>query len=79
MIAAQLARGSMWVSASRGLVNLFGLVSTIALARLLVPADFGLVAIAITMLAILSAITNLSLAEALVQHKAPTPEHYHTA
>jgi O-antigen/teichoic acid export membrane protein len=78
-ISSRLLRGSLWISASRGLVNLFGFVSTIVLARLLTPDDFGLVAIATTMIAILQSITQLSLSQALVHHSNPTYDHFHAA
>lgn len=78
-IRSRLAKGTFWITVTRGATNLLGLVSTIVLARLLMPADFGLVAIATTMLAIVSAITELSLSNALIQHSNPTEEHFHTA
>jgi len=76
-LSERLVRGSLWITASRGLVNFLGLVSTFVLARLLVPADFGLVALGTTMLAIVSAVTNLSLSQALVHHRNPTDDHFH--
>ncbi len=76
---ARVARGAIWVTAARMAVNALGFVSTIVLARLLVPADFGLVALATTMLAILSSITSMSLSSALVQHSDPTREHLDTS
>lgn len=78
-VAAKAAKGSMWISAARALVNLLGFVSMIVLARVLMPADFGLVAIGTTILAIVAAVTNLSLSQALVQHSEPTDAHFHTA
>jgi PST family polysaccharide transporter len=69
----------MWISASRGIVNALGFLSTIVLARLLLPSDFGLVALGTTMLAILQAVTNLSLSQALVHHREPTADHFHAA
>ena len=53
--------------------------STILLARLLVPADFGLVALATSILAIVNAMTALPVSEALIQHRQPTTDHFHTA
>jgi O-antigen/teichoic acid export membrane protein len=44
-------------------------------ARLLVPEDFGLVAIATTVTAIITSLTELSLSSALVQHKDLHEEH----
>lgn len=74
-----MARGATWIAASRVVISLIGLANTLVLARLLVPDDFGLVAIAISVSAIVVSMTELSLAQALVQHKAPTDSHYNTA
>lgn len=78
-ISSRLLLGSIWITASRGLVNALGFISTVVLAHLLTPADFGLVALGTTMLAILQAITQLSLSQALIHHPAPTEAHFHTA
>jgi PST family polysaccharide transporter len=78
-VRSRLAVGTIWMTAARGAVNLFGLISTTVLARLLTPADFGVVALGLTVTAILSAVTNISMSAALVQHKDPTQEHFHTA
>lgn len=78
-LSARLARGSMWISASRGIVNLLGFLSTLVLARLLVPEDFGLVALGMTLFLIVQSITDLSLAQALVHHADPSEAHFHTA
>jgi O-antigen/teichoic acid export membrane protein len=78
-ISSRLLRGSLWISASRALVNIFGFVSTIVLARLLAPEDFGLVALGTTMIAVLQAVTRLSLNQALIHITDPTDEHFHGA
>lgn len=77
-IRSSLAKGAFWTLASRVLVNIVSLLSTFLLARLLTPEDFGLVAIATTLLEIISAATNLSLGNALIRHADPTEEHFHT-
>jgi len=74
-----LSKGAAWIGSSRLLVNALGLISTLVLARLLVPEDFGLVALAESIFAMVAAITELSLAHALVQHRKPQAHHYHTA
>jgi len=61
------------------MVNVFAFASTILLARLLTPDDFGLVAIAVALLAIINAVTSLSLSEALIQLRNPTRAHLDTA
>ena len=75
----KLARGVIWVGSARVLINLIGLASTLLLARFLMPADFGLVAIAMTVMSIVSAVTEISLGSALIQHENPTDAHYDTA
>lgn len=75
----KLARRVVWVSSARVLINLIGLASTLLLARFLMPADFGLVAIAMTFVTIIGSITEISIGAALVQHENPTDEHYDTA
>lgn len=75
----RLTRGAAWLAATRLLVNMVGLASTILLARLLMPADFGLVAIATTIAAVVGSITELSLSSALVQHDNPEDRHFDSA
>jgi O-antigen/teichoic acid export membrane protein len=75
----RLTRGAAWLTATRLLVNLIGFASTIALARMLLPADFGLVAIAATIAAVIGSVTELSLSSALVQHDDPDDRHFDAA
>jgi O-antigen/teichoic acid export membrane protein len=78
-VRGKLAKGTAWISAAGALTNLLQLVTTLVLARLLAPADFGLVALATTLLAMITSVTELSLTSALVQLRAPTDHHFHTA
>lgn len=78
-VRKRLTIGAVWTAGGRIASNLLGLASTLALARLLTPADFGLVALATIVLAIIAAVTELSLSNALIQHKDPQREHYDTA
>ncbi len=78
-IADRLVTGSLWVSLSRIIVNGLSTLSTIVLAWYLLPSDFGLVALATTMLAIVTTITELSLNEALIRHEAPGESHFSAA
>ena len=55
------------------------IVSTIVLARLLVPEDFGLVAMAMTVVALLDLMRTFGLEMALIQNQDATPRHYNTA
>ena len=75
----RLTRGAVWLAAAGALVNLTAFANTLLLARLLVPADFGLVAIATTITAIIMSVTELSLSSALIHHKNPQDDHFHSA
>lgn len=59
--------------------NAFAAISTIFLARLLTPADFGIVALATSMLLVLQAFTDFSLTQALVRNAETTDEHLNSA
>ena len=78
-ITGRLIKGSMWLSLSRAIVNGLAVLSTFVLAWNLAPSDFGVVALGTTILVIVSTITELSLAEALIRHKAPDESHFSAA
>lgn len=78
-IAGRLARGTAWLAGARLVMNALALAGTLVLARLLTPDDFGLVALATTVFTLVQSLTELSLSQALVQHRAPEPAHYHAA
>jgi len=75
----RLTKGATWIAATRILVNIIAFANTLLLARLLTPADFGLVAIAIAITTVVTSVTELSLASALIQHKNPRDEHFDSA
>ena len=54
-------------------------VNILILARLLVPADFGLVAMAMSAIAIIELASAFSFEVALIQREHPTREYYDTA
>lgn len=56
-----------------------GLISTLILVRLLSPADFGTVGLAMVTFAILDTMSDLSFEKALIRHADPKPDHYNTA
>lgn len=64
-------------------VNIFrrsiGVISTVILARLLPPADFGLVAMASVLLVMVQAITEFGFDVALIQKQNTDRSHYDTA
>src|SRR5688572_28508821 len=75
----RMARGAAWMVALRFTIRGVGLASTLILARLLVPADFGLVAIATSILGLLEAMSEFSFDTALIRHPDATRRHYDTA
>ncbi|NTZ42133.1 lipopolysaccharide biosynthesis protein [Altererythrobacter sp. SALINAS58] len=74
-----LLKGASWLSAVNILSTALGFVSTLVLARLLVPEDFGIVAIAVSIAGIAETLTHLSLSQALLQNKNPEEHHFDTA
>ena len=65
----QTAIGATWMMAWRMVTRFLGLASTLVLARVLMPADFGLVAMATTFGAAVEALSQLGLQDALVRHR----------
>jgi lipopolysaccharide exporter len=75
----EMARGAAWMVLFRLFDRSIGLVSTAVLARVLVPADFGLVAMAMSVIALIELATAFSFDIALIQKKDPQREHFDTA
>ena len=71
-----MAQGAFWMVLAKALERGLGLVSTIVLARILVPADFGLVAMATSLIAFLELLTYFGLDIALLRDRETTPAHY---
>jgi O-antigen/teichoic acid export membrane protein len=74
-----MARGAVWMVMFKLLERSIGLISTLILARLLVPADFGVVAMALTFIAMAELLTAFGFDIALIQNQNATEEHYNTA
>ncbi len=56
-----------------------GLISTLILARLLVPGDFGIVAMATSLIALLELFSAFGMDTVLIQQRDATPAHFNTA
>jgi lipopolysaccharide exporter len=74
-----LARGTMWTMMLRWAIRLTGLVSTVLLARLLSPSDYGIVTIATLIVSTIEVFSQTGQASALVRLPNPTREHYDSA
>lgn len=75
----KIATGATWMVLQRLAVRFIGLISTIILARLLVPEDFGLIALAMTLLAVLETLLELGFDLALIQRQTSDRSQYDTA
>lgn len=66
-VSGQIARGGVWVFSAYGLAQVLALVRSMILARLLTPADFGLMGMASLSLALLLVFTETGIWPALIQ------------
>src|SRR5258705_12514251 len=77
-VTRRMFTGAAWMVLARVLDRSVGFVSTIILARLLVPADFGLVSLAAAILAGLELLGAFSFDMALIQKQSADRRHYDT-
>ena len=75
----EIATGAAWMVFFRLIDRSLGLISTAILARLLLPADFGLVAMAMSIIGLIELATAFSFEIALIQKARPERVHYDTA
>jgi O-antigen/teichoic acid export membrane protein len=71
-LGGTVLRGLVWLGGVRWIAQLFTWASTLIIARLLAPEDYGLVALATVLTGFLEVITDLGLGSALVQSRNPT-------
>jgi lipopolysaccharide exporter len=79
MTSQSIASGALLTIAMRWADRLIGLLSTLILARILVPADFGIVAMASIVVAFIDILFDLGVNVALIQKRHPEPSFYDTA
>lgn len=72
-------RGAVWMVSMRWLLRGLGLISTVILARILVPEDFGLVAMAFVVSGFAATIFNLGTDAAILRDKAADRDDIDTA
>lgn len=78
-IGQRMAGGALWMIFVRVIDRILGLGSIVILARLLVPADFGLVAMATALLALLELLSTFGVDVALIQNTSASRRHFDTA
>lgn len=71
--------GTIWMLLWRVFTRALGMVSTLVLAHLLAPADFGLMGMAAAFTAGVDSLSQLGLTDALVRHRDEDPELLDTA
>jgi len=78
-LGSKIAKGAVWMVLFKLTERSLGLISTVILARLLVPADFGIVAMATAIIGAVELFTAFSFDAALIQNPDATRKHYDTA
>jgi lipopolysaccharide exporter len=78
-IGREMAKGAAWMVLMRLTIRGIGLVSTIVLARLLVPDDFGLIALSTSIVFAVETLGQFSFDVALIRDSKASREQYDTA
>ena len=75
----QMARGGAWMVLMRWTMRGIGLLSTLILARLLTPGDFGVIAMAMIVVGLLEILAQTGVDLALIREKEPSREDFDSA
>lgn len=67
-----LVRGVAWTGAAKTIAQVFSWVTSIFVARLLTPADFGIIGMAMVYVGVMSMVTEFGLGSAVVAHRSLT-------
>jgi lipopolysaccharide exporter len=79
VVGKKIAHGVAWMMLFRGAERMLALVSTLLLVRLLVPGDFGIVAMATSIIAAVEVLGAFSFDTVLIQRQDATRSYYDTA
>ncbi len=79
VIGAQIATSGTWTVGARVISRIIDLITMVMLAHILHPKDFGLIAIAMTVIYIVEAALELPVSQALIRLSVIQPAHYNTA
>jgi lipopolysaccharide exporter len=74
-----VVKGAIFAVSGRWIGRLIGMASTVVLARLLMPEDFGIVAMAFVVLGLASTVLDIGVNVALVRNSDATDAHFHSA
>jgi Membrane protein involved in the export of O-antigen and teichoic acid len=78
-IKKQTIKGLFWSANSKFSVQIFNLIITAILARVLFPEDFGVVGMALIFISLISMINETGLSSAIIQKKDLSNQHLYTA
>ncbi|HKJ87523.1 MAG TPA: lipopolysaccharide biosynthesis protein [Gammaproteobacteria bacterium] len=78
-LGRKIASGAAWMLVMRFVVRGIGLVSTVIVARLLTPEDFGLVALGTSVYTLVEFLGSFGFGEAIIQRHDTERAHYDTA
>jgi O-antigen/teichoic acid export membrane protein len=78
-VQGRMARGAVWMVLFKLLERGIGLISTLILARVLVPADFGIVAMAMAFIAMAELLTAFGFDIALIHNRDASNDDYNAA
>jgi O-antigen/teichoic acid export membrane protein len=68
-LRARVARSIFWLAWSRGVVQVFSFITTVLIARILVPADYGVMALAGAFIGTANMLAELGLGRAIIQFR----------
>lgn len=72
-------KGALWTISGRWLVRILGLLNTVVLARILMPSDYGVVAMAMLLVGLIQAMSDMGVAAALLRNKDTDDQDIHSA
>lgn len=75
----QVVRATAWLAVAKIASYGLGFIGTIALARILVPEDFGVIALAMAIIGIMAGLLDLPVTMALIALPSPTDDEFDTA
>lgn len=75
-LKARIARGSLILATGSFFERGMGLIRVMILARILAPGDFGLMAIVMSVLAVLSSLTDIGVQQSVIRHPEGNKKEY---
>ena len=77
-VAPAVVKSTAWMAGLRLALRLIGVINTLVLARLLVPEDFGLVAVGVAVMHLLQNVTDIGVAQSVVRFRHADRRHLDT-